>query len=84
MVRPVPEIIVRAGRWTRVAVTGARSMNEDQVQVRKAILEELTRQAVATFSTLQVEMEDEQLTGNGEIDLDSLAIAIIGSMAGDP
>lgn len=57
-------------------------MNEDQV--RRAILEELTRQTEASPSTLQVEMEDEQLTVNGEIDLDSLAIAITGLTAGDP
>lgn len=57
-------------------------MNEDQV--REAILQELTRQAEASPSTLQVEMEDEHLSVNGEIDLDSLAMAIIGSLAGGP
>jgi hypothetical protein len=58
------------------------SMNEDQV--REAILQELTRQAEASPSTLQVEMEDEHLSVNGEIDLDALAMAVIGSMAGGP
>lgn len=57
-------------------------MNEDQV--REAIIEELTRQAAASPATLQVEMEDEHLAVNGEIDLDALAMAIIGSMAGGP
>ena len=57
-------------------------MNEDQV--REAIIAELGRQAEASPSTLQVENADDRLMVNGEIDLDALAMAIIGSMAGGP
>jgi osmotically-inducible protein OsmY len=57
-------------------------MNEDQV--REAIVAELARQAEASPSTLQVETAEERVTVNGEIDLDALAMAIIGSMAGGP
>lgn len=57
-------------------------MNEDQV--REAIIAELGRQAEASPSTLQVETEDDRMIVNGEIDLDALAMAIIGSMAGGP
>jgi hypothetical protein len=57
-------------------------MNEDQV--REAIVEELRRQAEASPSTLRVEAVDDRLDVHGEIDLDALAMAIIGSMAGGP
>lgn len=57
-------------------------MNEDLV--REAIMVELTRQAEASPSTLQVEAEDDRIIVNGELDLDALAMAIIGSMAGGP
>jgi hypothetical protein len=61
---------------------GAEHMNEDQV--REAIIAELARQAEASPSTLQVEIEGDRMMVNGEIDLDALAMAIIGSMAGGP
>jgi hypothetical protein len=57
-------------------------MNEDQV--REVIVEELRRQAEASPSTLRVETVDDRLDVHGEIDLDALAMAIIGSMAGGP
>lgn len=57
-------------------------MNEDQV--REAIIEELRRQAEASPSTLRVEKDNDRLDVYGEIDLDALAMAIIGSMAGGP
>ncbi len=57
-------------------------MNEDQV--REAIVEELRRQAEASPSKVRVEAVEDRLDVHGEIDLDALAMAIIGSMAGGP
>ncbi len=57
-------------------------MNEDQV--REAIVEELRRQAEASPSKLRVEAVEDRMDVQGEIDLDALAMAIIGSMAGGP
>ncbi|WP_160113653.1 hypothetical protein [Phyllobacterium salinisoli] len=57
-------------------------MMEDQV--REAILSELQRQAEANPSKLRISTDEVQVTANGEIDLDALATAIIGAVAGGP
>jgi hypothetical protein len=57
-------------------------MNEDQV--REAIVAELQRQAEAGPERLRVATHEDSLSVDGEIDLDALAMAIIGSMAGGP
>jgi hypothetical protein len=57
-------------------------MNEDLV--REAIIDELRRQAQADPAKLEVSALEEDLVVKGQIDLDALAMAIIGSMAGGP
>ncbi len=53
-------------------------------QVREAIIAELTRQAEANPSALTVKTTGSDLTVDGAIDLDALAMAIVGSLAGGP
>jgi len=57
-------------------------MMEDEV--REAIIAELQRQAEANPSKLRISAEGEKLAVNGEIDLDALAMAIVGAVAGGP
>ncbi|WP_201026300.1 hypothetical protein [Paramesorhizobium deserti] len=57
-------------------------MMEDEV--REAIIAELERQAEANPSKLRVSANQDQLTANGEINLDELAMAIVGAVAGGP
>jgi hypothetical protein len=52
-------------------------------QVREAIVAELQRQAEAG-GDLSVKADDESLSIQGRIDLDSLAMAVVGALAGGP
>ena len=54
-----------------------------EAQVREAILDELTRQADAGGLTLD-KGDDAAGTVNGRMDLESLAMAIVGAVAGGP
>jgi hypothetical protein len=58
------------------------AMLEEQVQ--EAIMLELRRQAETWPQRLQVDVADERLTVSGEIDLEELAMAIVGAVAGGP
>lgn len=51
-------------------------MFEDQV--RKAIVAELERQALARPERLRIEATDERLVAHGSIDLDELVMAVVG------
>ncbi|MBW3559588.1 MAG: hypothetical protein KY449_07450 [Proteobacteria bacterium] len=54
-----------------------------EAQVREAILDELTRQAET--GGLTVEPDDEgAVTLNGRVDLETLAMAVVGAVAGGP
>ena len=53
-------------------------------KVREAIVAEPRRQSEAEGSRLQVSVGKERLTANGEIDLDALAMAIVGAVSGGP
>lgn len=54
-------------------------------QVREAIVAELLRQAEAKERGLTVQKgEPGQLTVEGRVDLDELAMAVVGSLAGGP
>ena len=53
-------------------------------KVREAIVAELRRQSEAGSSRLQVSVGKERLTANGEIDLDALAMVIVGAVSGGP
>jgi hypothetical protein len=53
-------------------------------QVRDAIIAELTRQASIKPGALKVQPRNERLQIEGEVDLDQLVMAIIGSVAGGP
>ncbi len=54
-----------------------------EAQVREAILDELTRQAEAGGLTVQPEDEG-AVTLNGRVDLETLAMAVVGAVAGGP
>ena len=54
-----------------------------EAQVREAILDELTRQAEAGGLTVQPG-EEGAVTINGRVDLETLAMAIVGAVAGGP
>lgn len=54
-----------------------------QDQVRTAIIEELKRQAEAS-AELDLRIEDRRLVINGPVDLDALAMAVVGAVAGGP
>jgi hypothetical protein len=53
-------------------------------QVREAILAELKRQAEADASRLRVAESGGKLSVEGDIDLDALAMAVVGAVAGGP
>jgi hypothetical protein len=56
-------------------------------QVREAVVEELTRQAEGSDGALRVSRENlatGRLAVAGSIDLDALAMAVVGSLAGGP
>ncbi|PAP92611.1 hypothetical protein [Mesorhizobium wenxiniae] len=53
-------------------------------KVREAIVTELERQAEVSPSKLRISVRDEELVADGKIDLDGLATAIVGAVAGAP
>lgn len=53
-------------------------------QVRDAIVAELERQAAAKPEKLKVERTEDDLRVSGEVRLDELVMAVIGSVAGGP
>ena len=53
-------------------------------KVREAIIAELRRQSEAENSKLMVSVEAARLNATGEIDLDALAMAIVGAVSGGP
>ena len=53
-------------------------------KVREAIVAELRRQSEAENSKLMVSVEAARLNATGEIDLDALAMAIVGAVSGGP
>jgi hypothetical protein len=53
-------------------------------KVREAIVAELQRQSEVDNSKLHVTAGEERLTVKGEIDLDALAMAIVGAVSGGP
>ena len=54
-----------------------------EAQVRDAVLDELTRQAEAGGLTVEQGAEG-AVTLNGRLDLETLAMAIVGAVAGGP
>lgn len=54
-----------------------------EAQVREAILTELTRQAETGGASLEPEGEG-AVRLNGRVDLEALAMAVVGSVAGGP
>jgi len=55
-----------------------------EASVRDAIVAELERQAEAGDGGLSVRREDDRLMVQGRIDLEALAMAVVGSVAGGP
>lgn len=53
-------------------------------QVREAIIAELERQGDLPGSPVSVSRSGDRMTVSGEIDLDALAMAVVGSVAGGP
>lgn len=53
-------------------------------QVREAIVAELERQAAAKPGKLKVERTEDDLRVSGDVGLDELVMAVIGSVAGGP
>jgi hypothetical protein len=54
-------------------------------QVREAVVGELRRQAEASHGSLRAGMPKEgRLHLEGDVDLDALAMAVVGSVAGGP
>ena len=53
-------------------------------QVREAIVAELERQAAVRSDKLSVERTETDVKVSGEIQLDELVMAIMGSVAGGP
>ena len=54
-------------------------------QVREAVVGEITRQAEASEGRLKAQTDDDgHLKVDGVIDLDALAMAVVGSVAGGP
>jgi hypothetical protein len=55
-----------------------------EAQVRDAILTELTRQAEESGALTLTPADDGAVTLNGRLDLETLAMAIVGAVAGGP
>lgn len=53
-------------------------------KIKDAIVTELKRQAEKRPDTLKVSASETRLAVDGEIDIDALAMAIVGSVAGGP
>jgi 23S rRNA G2445 N2-methylase RlmL len=53
-------------------------------QVREAIIAELERQAAARSDKLSVKRTENDVNVSGEVQLDELVMAIMGSVAGGP
>ncbi|WP_309082607.1 hypothetical protein [Chelativorans sp.] len=53
-------------------------------KVKQAIIDELKRQAEIRPDGLRVSTAEKGLSVSGEIDLDDLAMVVIGSLAGGP
>lgn len=53
-------------------------------QVREAIVAELERQAATKPGKLKVERTEDDLRVSGDVGLDELVMAVIGSVAGGP
>jgi hypothetical protein len=54
-------------------------------QVREAVVGEITRQAEASDGALKANCgEPGRLKVSGEVDLDALAMAVVGAVAGGP
>jgi hypothetical protein len=54
-------------------------------QVREALVQELTRQAQDSHGALRTgQAKDGRVHVEGDIDLDALSMAIVGSVAGGP
>jgi hypothetical protein len=54
-------------------------------QVREAVVSEITRQAEASEGALKANCaQPGRLKIDGEVDLDALAMAVVGSVAGGP
>ena len=55
-----------------------------QQQVREAIVEEIKRQAEAGSCVIVGEEGEERLQVEGRVNLDELAMAVVGAVAGGP
>jgi hypothetical protein len=53
-------------------------------KIKEAIVAELKRQAEIRPGTLKLSASDDRLVVDGEIDMDALAMVIVGSVAGGP
>lgn len=67
---------------------GARDMTKElpvlEEKIKESIVAELKRQAEERPEALKVSGSVDRLKVDGEIDLDALAMVVIGSMAGGP
>ena len=67
---------------------GACDMSEElpvlDDKIKEAIVADLIRQADERPAALKVSGSVERLTVDGEIDLDALAMVVVGSVAGGP
>ncbi|MBB4003595.1 hypothetical protein [Aurantimonas endophytica] len=59
-------------------------MRKGPRHVRKAIVEELRRQAENGGSKLRVEASEDKVTINGSVNLDDLVMVVMDSVAGGP
>ncbi|WP_182084799.1 hypothetical protein [Aureimonas sp. ME7] len=55
-----------------------------ETEIRKAIVEELKRQAENSGSSLRVEASPDLVTIHGPVNLDDLVMVVMGSVAGGP
>ena len=55
-----------------------------EVEIRKAIVGELERQAVNSDGKLKVDATEDRVMINGAVDLDDLVMVVLGSIAGGP
>lgn len=64
--------------------TGDMSGTPLETKAISAVIEELERQAAENPAKLKVQRAGDGITVNGEIDVDALVMAVVGSMAGGP
>lgn len=64
---------------------GTGDMSESlETKARKAVIDELERQAAEKPETLSVRRDGDRVEIDGEVDIDSLVMVVVGAAAGGP